>query len=137
METDAQILHGLLARAPWNIRTLAAEANRIVSDWGLVPISDAAQRGVTRRLIRYYVARGVVPRPSGGASVNATYGYRHLLAVLAIKALQSRGRPLAAIKSELDASSDADLERLVANSRRHHSDSSGDTIATSPLTARP
>ena len=52
------------------------------------------------RTIRFYVARGLVSPPEGRGTA-ATYGYRHLLQVLAIKLRQMEGATLDSLGKEL------------------------------------
>jgi DNA-binding transcriptional MerR regulator len=67
------------------------------------------------RAVRFYVAHGLLDRPEG-AGTAATYGYRHLLQLLAIKVRQREGQTLEAIRQEMrDVAGDA-LERRVATS---------------------
>ena len=47
----------------------------------------------SERMIRYYAASGLIDRPLRRSGTRAYYGYRHLLQVLVVKALQSRDLP--------------------------------------------
>jgi hypothetical protein len=61
------------------------------------------------------VASGLLDRPDGTGTA-ATYNYRHLLQLLAIKIRQREGQSLEAIKQEMkDVTGDA-LERRIASS---------------------
>lgn len=51
------------------------------------------RNAVSIRTLRFYGARGVVPRPMG-APKYARYGYEHLLSIVAAKMLQDRGMKL-------------------------------------------
>ena len=65
--------------------------------------------------MRFYVANGLLDRPEGTGTA-ATYGYRHLLQLLAIKIRQREGQSLGKIKEEMkDIAGDA-LERRIATS---------------------
>src|SRR6185369_14841274 len=67
------------------------------------------------RAVRFYVASGLLDRPEG-TGTGATYGYRHLLQLLAIKIRQREGQSLDTIKTEMrDVTGDA-LERKIAQS---------------------
>lgn len=70
------------------------------------PIPDA-------RTIRYYTTLGLLERPRVEGR-QARYGKRHLLQVLAIKALQSHGFPLSEIQSRIYGRSDSELEGMLA-----------------------
>ena len=56
----------------------------------------AARGGVSRRTVRYYVQRGLLPRPTGVGRGNHYTG-AHLARLLEVRELQERGVPLAAI----------------------------------------
>src|SRR5438067_10387464 len=64
------------------------------------------------RTVRYYTTLGLLDRPTIEAR-QARYGERHLLQLLAIKALQAIDLPLAEIQQRLYARSDAELKALV------------------------
>ncbi len=74
------------------------------------------------RTVRYYTTLGLLDRPTIEAR-QARYGQRHLLQLLAIKALQAVDLPLAEIQQRLYARSDAELrglvEALTAEAREH------------------
>jgi DNA-binding transcriptional MerR regulator len=67
------------------------------------------------RAVRFYVANNLLDRPEG-AGTAATYGYRHLLQLLAIKIRQREGQTLDAIKAEMRETTGDALERRVAAS---------------------
>jgi Ca-activated chloride channel family protein len=61
-------------------------------------IGEIAERGgVTRRTVRYYVQRGLIPEPLGRGR-GEHYSDEHLAAVLRVKALQEQGATLDEIK---------------------------------------
>lgn len=60
------------------------------------------QSGVPQRSIRYYIQRGLLPRPQGETRA-ATYGADHLSALLRIRQWQEAGLSLEAIADLLDA----------------------------------
>jgi DNA-binding transcriptional MerR regulator len=64
------------------------------------------------RTVRYYTTLGLLDRPKIEAR-QARYDERHLLQLLAIKALQALDQPLAEIQQRLYARSDAELKGLV------------------------
>jgi DNA-binding transcriptional MerR regulator len=64
------------------------------------------------RTVRYYTTLGLLDRPRI-ESRQARYGERHLLQLLAIKALQAFDLPLAEIQQRLYARSDAELRALI------------------------
>jgi DNA-binding transcriptional MerR regulator len=99
--------------APWNLRDLATVAGAILEASGVRPINAAASSSPSERTIRFYVTRGLVTAPEGKGTA-ATYTYRHLLEVLAIKLRQMEGGTLATIGKELVEVTGDVLERRVA-----------------------
>ncbi|MCU0235352.1 MAG: helix-turn-helix domain-containing protein [Thermoanaerobaculales bacterium] len=64
-------------------------------------IGEIAERGgVTRRTVRYYVQRGLIPEPLGRGR-GEHYASEHLAAVLRVKALQEEGATLEEIRRRL------------------------------------
>jgi DNA-binding transcriptional MerR regulator len=79
------------------------------------PTNASARAAPSARSVRFYVANGLLDRPEGTGTA-ATYGYRHLLQLLAIKIRQREGQSLEKIKEEMkDVTGDA-LERRIATS---------------------
>ena len=73
-----------------------------VTDEARYGIEDlAAQGGVTRRTVRYYVQQGLIPEPLGRGRGDH-YGPDHLARLLAVKALQERGLTLDEVRRELE-----------------------------------
>lgn len=99
--------------APWNIRDLSTIAGGILDSSGVTPINAAAQSRPSDRTIRFYVTRHLMSAPDGRGTA-ATYGYRHLLQLLAIKLRQMEGATLVAIERELGDSPGDVLEKRVA-----------------------
>lgn len=100
--------------APWSLRDLAALAGALLEASSVVPVNAAARAHPGERTIRFYVARGLVSPPEGRGTA-ATYGYRHLLQVLAIKLRQMEGATLDALTKELAELAGDMLERRVAS----------------------
>lgn len=64
-------------------------------------IAELAERGgVSRRTVRYYVQRGLLPAPTG-VGRGKHYTREHLEALLRVKDLQGSGVPLAQVASRL------------------------------------
>ena len=99
--------------APWNIRDLSTIAGGILDASGVTPINAAAQSRPSDRTIRFYVTRHLMSAPDGRGTA-ATYGYRHLLQLLAIKLRQMEGATLTAIERELSDSPGEVMEKRVA-----------------------
>jgi hypothetical protein len=100
--------------APWGLRDLTAIAAGILDVSGVVPVSPVARSRPTERTIRFYVARGLVSPPEGRGTA-ATYGYRHLLQVLAVKLRQMEGATLETIVREMGGVTGDTVERRVAS----------------------
>lgn len=99
--------------APWNLRDLAALTAAILDAAAVRPINAAAAAHPSERTIRFYVARHLVAAPEGRGTA-ATYSYRHLLQVLAIKLRQMEGVTLSRVAEELEVTTGDVLERRVA-----------------------
>jgi DNA-binding transcriptional MerR regulator len=114
-ESPVPLLRAHARHAPWNARGLAAHAAALVDSAGVKPTNASARAMPSARAVRFYVANGLLDRPEG-AGTAATYGYRHLLQLLAIKIRQREGQTLDAIKSEMREVTGDALERRVATS---------------------
>ncbi len=99
-----------------NLLTLpefAAVAATAVQASGAVPDNRQAKPIPAERMVRYYTARGLLPRP-GTRGRALAYGRTHLLRLVAIKRLQGQGLSLEQIAERLGAMSPAELEALAA-----------------------
>lgn len=67
---------------------------------GLTVRELARKVGVTARVVRYYTAEGLLPRPVLRGSATR-YGRGHLLRLAAIRVLQQQGMTLARIRAQL------------------------------------
>lgn len=67
------------------------------------------------RTVRYYATLGLVDRPQREGR-DVRYGPRHLLQLLAVKALQAQGVSLAEIQAQVYARSNPELESLLQSS---------------------
>ena len=108
-----RVLREYRALAPWGLRDLAGLAGAILDASGLFPLNVSARARPTERTIRFYVAQGLVSPPDGRGTA-ATYSYRHLLQVLAIKLRQMEGATLVAITRDLGDQGGDVIERRVA-----------------------
>ena len=79
------------------------------------PTNASARAAPSARSVRFYVSGGLMDRPDG-AGTAATYNYRHLLQLLAIKIRQREGQSLETIKDELTGVTGDALERKIATS---------------------
>ena len=96
------------------LEELSGEAERLLGERGLI---DAQQDGRVSaapdgRTIRYYTTLGLLDRPRM-VGRQAQYGRRHLLQLLAIKALQGASLPLSEIQARLYGRSDTELEAIL------------------------
>ncbi len=114
-ESPVSLLRTHARYAPWNARGLAAHATALVDAAGVRPTNASARAAPSARSIRFYVASGLLDRPEGSGTA-ATYGYRHLLQLLAIKIRQREGQTLETIKQEMHGITGDALERRVAQS---------------------
>lgn len=112
-DTPVSLLRAHARYAPWNARGLAAHAASLAEAAGVRPTNTSARATPSARAIRFYVAQGLLDRPEG-AGTAATYGYRHLIQLLAIKIRQREGQTLDTIKQELREVTGDALERRVA-----------------------
>src|ERR671912_1001894 len=113
--SPVQLLRQHARHAPWNARGLAAHVTALVDAAGLRPTNASARAAPSARAVRFYVSNGLLDRPEGTGTA-ATYNYRHLLQLLAIKIRQREGQTLEAIKREMKEVSGDALERRIATS---------------------
>jgi len=91
----------------------AEAAARAVEASGAQPDNRQAKAVPAARMVRYYTARGLLPRP-GTRGRALVYGRRHLLHLVAIKRLQGQGMTLDEIAQRLAGIAECDLEDLAA-----------------------
>lgn len=135
-DSPVALLRAHARHAPWNARGLAAHASSLADAAGLRPTNASARAAPSARAVRFYVANGLLDRPEGTGTA-ATYNYRHLLQLLAIKIRQREGRTLADIKEELHDVSGEILERRVAQSLSSALGVGADTAALTTDDATP
>jgi hypothetical protein len=114
-DTPVALLRAHARHAPWNARGLAAHATSLVDAAGMRPTNASARATPSARAIRFYVASGLLDHPDGKGTA-ATYHYRHLLQLLAIKIRQREGQTLDIIKTEMLGVTGDLLEKRVAQS---------------------
>src|ERR1700761_4466426 len=96
--------------------TIAELADASAAALGALGI--AARNGQVRdrpdvRTIRYYATLGLVDPPAEMTGRTARYGPRHLLQVMAVKAVQARGDSLADAQRTLVGASDEELRTAI------------------------
>jgi DNA-binding transcriptional MerR regulator len=112
-DSPVALLRAHARHAPWNARGLAAHATSLVEAAGMRPTNASARATPSARAIRFYVSNGLLDHPEGKGTA-ATYHYRHLLQLLAVKIRQREGQTLDVIKVEMaDLTGDL-LEKRVA-----------------------
>lgn len=99
-------------------------------EFGLATLADAAARlsghlaspedervrdAADERTIRYYQTTGLLDRPLRYDGRTAVYGYRHLLQVVSVKALQASGLSLAQVQRALAGATTPQLESAVSD----------------------
>ena len=114
-DSPVALLRAHARHAPWNARGLAAHATSLVDAAGMRPTNASARAAPSARSIRFYVASGLLDHPEGKGTA-ATYHYRHLLQLLAIKIRQREGQTLDVIKTEMLGVTGDLLEKRVAQS---------------------
>lgn len=114
-DSPVALLRAHARHAPWNARGLAAHATALVDAAGMRPTNSSARATPSARAIRFYVANGLIDHPEGKGTA-ATYHYKHLLQLLAIKVRQREGQTLDIIKQELAGVQGDQLEKRVATS---------------------
>jgi DNA-binding transcriptional MerR regulator len=112
-DSPVALLRAHARHAPWNARGLAAHATALVDAAGMRPTNTSARATPSARAIRFYVANGLLDHPDGKGTA-ATYHYKHLLQLLAIKIRQREGQTLDVIKRELAGVQGDQLEKRVA-----------------------
>ena len=115
LDPPVSLLRVHARHAPWNARGLAAHVTALVDAAGIRPTNASARAVPSARAIRFYVATGLIDHPEGRGTA-ATYHYRHLLQLLAIKIRHREGQTLEGIRGELKLLSGDLLERRVAQS---------------------
>lgn len=89
-EQAVSLLRAHARHAPWNARGLAAHVTSLVDAAGIRPTNASARAAPSARAVRFYVATSLIDHPEGRGTA-ATYHYRHLLQLLAIKIRQREG----------------------------------------------
>lgn len=104
----------MLPAPPWSLDELAQEAARLLERAGL--LSAQADGRVSAapdaRTVRYYTTLGLLDRPVLQGR-DARYGEKHLLQLVAVKALQTEGLGLAGIQERLYGRTAGELRRLA------------------------
>jgi DNA-binding transcriptional MerR regulator len=94
----------------WRLAELVEMSTRFTEPGGQ---SRRVRWEPNERLIRYYTTLGLLDRPAELRGRTAYYGDRHLLQLLAIKALQAQGVPLQEIQATLAGRTQGELQELA------------------------
>lgn len=95
----------------WTFPELVKQAAHRVA--ALPPPQNGQVRAVPdERTVRYYATLGLLDRPLAMRGRTALYGPRHVAQIVAIKRLQSMGKPLAEIQQLLPAMDTSTLSRM-------------------------
>jgi DNA-binding transcriptional MerR regulator len=97
-----------------SLEELSREVGRLLEEKALLGAQADGRVAAApdARTVRYYGTLGLVDRPSI-VEREARYGRRHVLQLVAIKALQAQGLPLAEIQARLYGRSNSELETLL------------------------
>lgn len=128
-DSPVLLLRAHARQAPWNARGLAGHATALVDAAGIRPTNASARATPSARAIRFYVAAGLLDHPEGKGTA-ATYHYRHLLQLLAIKIRQREGQTLDTIKTEMAGLTGDAIEKRVAQSLAPALGASADVAVT-------
>lgn len=107
-EDPCQALRAQGTTAPWSVAELASHADRLLQAAGVAPA-----RATTERTVRYYVSRQVVSPPFGRGP-GSTWGYPHLVELLAARLALHDGESLDAAAARRSALDPTALERHAA-----------------------
>jgi DNA-binding transcriptional MerR regulator len=96
---------------------LLAEARRMIAEKGIKqdPLSRVSE-SPDLRSFRLYRLQGLIDQPEGKQGVAGVYGRKHMLQLVAIKALQARRLPLREIRIRLAKAGDDELNGLIDGS---------------------
>jgi DNA-binding transcriptional MerR regulator len=103
-------------RKSYSLNELSAEVARLLKERGLMGIQhdQRVSAAPDKRTIRYYTTLGLLDRPEIEGR-QAKYGDRHVMQLVAIKALQSVALPLSEVQSMLYGLTDDELDHVIDN----------------------
>lgn len=116
---------------PRSPRAHNRSSDRAVPDAAHTLDELCAMADVTVRTVRYYIAEGLLPPPTGHGAA-ARYSEDHLDRLLVIGAMKERYLPLREIRRTLDAMSARDIAETAGLIRQQSESTSGDAIAEAP-----
>lgn len=103
-------------RKSFSLIELSNEVARLLKDRGLMDVQQDQRVSAApdKRTIRYYTTLGLLDRPEIEGR-QAKYGDRHVMQLVAIKALQSVALPLSEVQSMLYGLSNEELDHVIEN----------------------
>jgi DNA-binding transcriptional MerR regulator len=106
----------MLPAPHWSLSELSQEAARMLSQAGLLSAQGDGRVSAApdARTVRYYTTLGLLDRPALQGR-DARYGRKHLLQLVAVKALQTGGQNLADIQQRLYGRTEAELARIAGH----------------------
>ncbi|HET7518208.1 MAG TPA: MerR family transcriptional regulator, partial [Actinomycetes bacterium] len=119
----------------WTLDELAEQVDAALAVDYAGPPSGRVRAVPDRRAIRWYTTIGLIDRPVAHHGRTALYGPRHLLQLVAVKRLQAKGLPLAAIQQELASATDSQLARVAHLPSDAEQAAAGRTAAALPMPA--
>lgn len=93
---------------PWSLPELAGLTDELLDAAAAPP-----EKATSERTVRFYVSRGVVAAPYGRGG-GTTWGYRHLIELLAARLAQHDGDTLETIAARRGTLGERTMERQVA-----------------------
>jgi DNA-binding transcriptional MerR regulator len=91
----------------------ADEAARLVGQFVPRQERGSVTEVPDERMVRYYIAEGLISAPEGRQGASAVYGYTHLLQLLAVKRLQAEHLPIKKIREMVEGKTASALEQIV------------------------
>ena len=107
-------------------RELSDLAAEVIRSCGIQPANNQAKTVPAQRMVRYYMANGLLSKPTGNGR-ELRFGRRHLLELIAIKRMQSTGTSLSDVRKALDGMGAQELERVAAVPWHFYGDLSDDS----------
>ena len=132
---DMALLTESLRGEEFTVRQLVSLTGQLLHQVGLTVRDDRVSNTPDVRMVRYYQSIALVDRPHRYEGRTALYGFRHLLQVLAIKLLQSRGYSLARIQQALTGLPTPRLEAAILQSLSNTSSPPAASPAAAPVPA--
>ncbi|MBM3465297.1 MAG: MerR family transcriptional regulator [Armatimonadetes bacterium] len=119
-----------------SLEELCGEVTRRLGQLGLTQSDNRVSAAPDARTVRYYTTLGLIDRPTVQGR-QARYGERHVLQLLAVKALQGMSLPLADVQARLYGKSDQELEALLGGLRPMRRDTPPVVVRWQEVTIEP